>query len=298
MLIGGGKILVAMLWRSLVTLASIFTLLYVASVSHIYVFAQDANLTEQQQISELKSEVEELKTKVNNNGTDFLGGLFGQLLALIVAGGATAIGAVLTWQFQRRIPPTAEQERIIHDIIKQWYSRNYLYAYHNIWKKIEESNEDEDIIDQYWCKLSAKKFPEDELSLNKSELDDQIEYFRKKLHLGKREKEEIQTRIKAIQNSADVEYYAKVRLILPTVVDIAVTAAIDYKYKPTERNYADKVYESLVKSSLNKLKRLMIFYRIRENKEVCKILIQAKLNEKILGLGSASANTAISGDEL
>jgi len=95
-----------------------------------------------------------------------------------------------------------------------------------------------------------------------------------------------------------VEYYAKVRLILPSVVDIAVTAAIDHKDKPTERDYTDKDYESLVKSSLKKLKRLMIFYRIRENKVVCKILIQAKLNEKILSLGSASATTAMSGDEL
>jgi hypothetical protein len=264
-------------------------------------FAQEANSNEQQQIDELKNEVEELKNKVNNNGTDFLGGLFGQVLTIIGSVGAIAIGAVLTWQIQRRIPPTVEQEKIIHGIIKEWYSRNYLNAYHKIWRYIEATNENEKEkqIDEIWEKLSAKKFPEVYLpQKSESDLLGRIEYFRKELHLGKREEAEIRNRIEAIQNSADVEYYRRVGQILPSVVDIAVKAAMDYKDKLTERHLTEKEYEALVASSLKKLKRLMIFYRIRENKEVCEILIQAKLNEKILNLSPTSINAALSTDEI
>lgn len=216
-----------------------------------------------------------------------------------ILGGIAVAGATtfFAWQHERRTPPPAEQERIIQDIIKEWYSRNYLDAYHRIWKKIEESNEDENVIDEYWRKLSSKKFPEEYLPNGDSELHEQIEYFRNKLHLGKKEEtEKIENRIKAIRNSADVEYYTRVRLILPYIADIAVTAAIDCKAKSTD--FTDRDCETLVESSLKNLKKLMIFYRIRENKQVCKILMQAKLNEKILNLGSTSANGTLSGGEI
>jgi hypothetical protein len=42
----------------------------------------------------------------------------------------------------------------------------------------------------------------------------------------------------------------------------------------------------------------MIFYRIRENKEACEILVRAKLNEKLFDLGSTSGNATVSGSEL
>jgi len=250
--------------------------------------------TEQQlEVVKLKREIELLNQQIKNS--DPLNIIYTQLIpivgGIIVAGGTT----FFAWQHERRIPPTVEQERIIQDIIKEWYSRNYLNAYQKIWKKIEESNNDEDIIDEYWQKLSSKKFPVEYLDESEEDLFNQIEYFRKKLHLNKRNNEEIKTRIEAIRNSADVEYYARVRLILPTIVDIAVMSTINSKDKSTASNFADKDYESLVESSL---KKLMIFYRIRENKEVCEILIRAKLNEKILNLSSPSTDTTLSSGEI
>lgn len=75
-------------------------------------------------------------------------------------------------------------------------------------------------------------------------------------------------------------------------------ATIDSKDNSTPSDIVDLDYESLIASSLKKLKKLMIFYRIRENKQVCEILIRAKLNEKILNLASISTDATISGGEI
>ena len=80
-----------------------------------------------------------------------------------------------------------------------------------------------------------------------------------------------------LQNSADVEYYAGVRQVLPTLVDTAVKATMDSKKKSAGNDLEN--YKKMVESSLKNLKKLMIFYRVRENKQVCEILIRATINE-------------------
>jgi hypothetical protein len=75
-------------------------------------------------------------------------------------------------------------------------------------------------------------------------------------------------------------------------------ATIDSKDKSTTNDLAKKHYETLVESSLKKLKILMVFCRIRENKQVCEILIRAKLNEKILNLGFTPTNVTSSASEI
>jgi len=147
--------------------------------------------------------------------------------------------------------------------------------------------------------LSSKKFP-DEYSSKESELEleEQIEYLRKKLRMRKGDIQRINKRINSIRNIADVEYFSSVRLVLPTIVDTAVRSTLISKGRSIAHDFKDEVYEGLFADSLNKLKILMIFYRIRENKEVCEILIRSKLNEIILNLNSIPRETTSSASEI
>ena len=97
--------------------------------------------------------------------------------------------------------------------------------------------------------------------------------MKKRLHLSDKE---IDKRIKAIQNNADVEYYREVETILPSVIDNAVTSAIG-----NSTNLDKMGYEALVENALKATKRLMIFYRLAEDKKVVEIIIRAKVCEKI-----------------
>jgi hypothetical protein len=97
--------------------------------------------------------------------------------------------------------------------------------------------------------------------------------LKKKLHL---KIDEINHRVEAIKNNADVEYYDKVRQVLPSVIDIAVTYAIG-----NPANLKQIGYEELVVKSLKMTKRLMIFYRLREDKKVVEMIVRAKSYEKI-----------------
>jgi len=257
---------------------------------------------QQLEADKLKKEIEllnlQIKNASQNTSNVYNTPVFIQTITIL--GGISIAGATafFAWQRERRIPPSMEQERIIQDTIKEWYSNNYLKAYHNIWKKIEESNNNEKLIDEIWQKLSNKKFPDEYFDERLHDLFAQIEYFRNKLHLGVGEKEEeqIEARINAIRNIADVEFYAAVRRVLPIIVDNAVMATINSMDKSTP--IVSKDYESLVASSLKNLKSLMIFYRIRENKQVCEILIRAKLNEKIFNINPTLTDFTLSGDEI
>jgi hypothetical protein len=44
---------------------------------------------------------------------------------------------------ERKIPPTAEQGRVINDIASQWYSRSHLKSYNELWKEIENAKPEE-----------------------------------------------------------------------------------------------------------------------------------------------------------
>lgn len=63
-----------------------------------------------------------------------------------------AAGAYFAWQRERRIPPTAEQEKIFESLVKEKYLHNYLVIFYSIWNKIQqsESPEDEKLVDKYW----------------------------------------------------------------------------------------------------------------------------------------------------
>jgi hypothetical protein len=89
-----------------------------------------------------------------------------------------------------------------------------------------------------------------------------------------------------------------VRIILPNIAEIAVMATISSIDKFTLNNNLEKCHESLVASSLENLKKFMIFYRLRENQQVCEIIVRAKLNEKIYNLGSMSQESITSVGEL
>jgi len=205
-------------------------------------------------------------------------GLLQQGLALIGIVGAAGAAAFFAWQRERRIPPAAEQEEIFENLVKDWYSRSYLLIFHDIWNEIQESKNDdeaEQLVGYYWEILCHKKFSIDKFPKSTNRLEDplQKQYLKTRLHLRN---EEIDYRIEAIKNNADVEYYDEVRVILPSVIDSAVKSVIG-----NSTNFDESIYEVIVKDTLKATKRLMIFYRLREDMKVVEILIRAKVYEKI-----------------
>jgi hypothetical protein len=240
----------------------------------VIAYGQEQITQQQSEIIKLKKDIESLKQQTNKN-VDIGYELLKQGLALIgIAGGAGA-AAFFAWQRERRIPPPAEQEQIIENIVKQWYSQGYLLIYGKIWDEIQKSeNNSEHLVDLYYEILSRKRFDWQKFPEIKQKVEDPPkEYLKKKLHLND---EEIVTRKEAVENNADVEYYREVETILPSVIDIAVTSAIG-----NSTNLDGIDYEVLVENSLKATKRLMIFYRLAEDKKVVEILIRAKVCEKI-----------------
>ena len=271
-------------------------------------------LTEQQQleVDKLDKEIELLDQQIKSSRSDPSNMLYIQIVSIAGIIGATGLAGFIAWQREKKIPPTAEQEKIIQNIIKEWYSRNYLNVYKYIWREVENSKDYEKTVEEYWKELSSKEFPEAILkkcNFSEEQLRDQIKDYQKKMRLGngvikyfrKRgngDEESIIRRIKAIQNSADVEYYRSVRVILPILVDVAVMATIHFDDKSIRKCLSGKVYDSMVESSLKKLKLLMIFDRIRENEQVCEILVRAKLNERIYKLSPTSVESDASDSEI
>ena len=230
-------------------------------------------INQQLQNTKLKKEVELLDQQINNASFPYQ--LLQQGLTLIAAAGAAGAAAFFAWQRERRIPPTAEQERILNELVKDWYSRSYLVIFHKIWDEIQVSENDDDLVDHYWQILCHKRFPVDKFPKLKSELESpvQVQYLKKRLHL--KDDKDLARRIEAIKNNADVEYYDKIRTILPSVINNAVISTIGDSSDSNKMNYED-----IFKGSLKATKRLMIFYRIREDKKVVEILIRAKIHER------------------
>jgi isopentenyl diphosphate isomerase/L-lactate dehydrogenase-like FMN-dependent dehydrogenase len=82
---------------------------------------------------------------------------------------------------------------------------------------------------------------------------------------------QVRNRIEVIKNASSVNYYHRVREVLPEVVEMAVLAAIGADVLKRED------YEKIVEESLEIVKRMMIFYRLREDQEVVKTIVQAKV---------------------
>lgn len=110
--------------------------------------------------------------QINNAGFPY--GLLQQGLALIGAAGVAGATAFFAWQRERRIPPTAEQERILDDLVKDWYSRSHQLIFHKIWDEIQVSENDDGLVDHYWQISCHKKFPVEKFPELKDELKTQF----------------------------------------------------------------------------------------------------------------------------
>jgi hypothetical protein len=233
----------------------------------------------EKEITKLEKEIESLEQQIAVN-EDFARKILeqgvGQGITLIGIAGGAAAAAFFAWQRERRIPPPAEQEEIIENIVKQWYSRSHLLVYDKIWNEIQQQPFSEQLVDYYYERLSRKRFDWSEFPKIKKEVENPPkQYLIKKLHL-KEGTDEIDNRIESIKNIADFEYYEQVRVILPSVIDNAVASALG-----NSTNLEQIDYEELVKKSLKTVKRLMIFYTLREDETIVEILIRAKVHEKI-----------------
>lgn len=196
-----------------------------------------------------------------------------------------AFGAIVTtfiaWQRERRTPPPAEQEKIFHDLVKEWYYHGFLAAYKTIWKEIQDSPQDKAKVHDNWKVLYRKEFPKEEFKeIFEDDRNRQINYLIKSLKLKSKDKEEISKRMKTIENTAEAEYHGIPRQILPSIVEIAVDSALgSHKYDQT-----DEDRRALVSDSQKRLERIMIFGTISEDEEVVKILIDAVVHRKMKSL--------------
>ena len=93
-------------------------------------------------------------------------------------------------------------------------------------------------------------------------------------------------------NASSVSYYDTVRDILPKVAQIAVQATLG------EKKYNPEDYEKVFEESLKKLKRLMIFYRLREDKEVAKIVLHSAVYTNMMNDDKNQTSSKDSNNEL
>jgi hypothetical protein len=55
-------------------------------------------------------------------------------------------------------PPTADQEKILNDLLTEWYSRSHLGAYNKVWNYIMNARNVEAEVDKWWKHLCVKEF--------------------------------------------------------------------------------------------------------------------------------------------
>lgn len=94
----------------------------------------------------LQKEIAVLKAQLNED--EFLGGLAQQILALIGIVAAAGVASFFGWMRERKIPPKAEQLKIFHEVVRDWYYHSFLIVYEKIWEEIKNSNYDSKIIEQ------------------------------------------------------------------------------------------------------------------------------------------------------
>ena len=82
-----------------------------------------------------------------------------------------------------------------------------------------------------------------------------------------KKEDNLKDRIDVIVDASSVTYYDNVRETLPGVAQQAVLATLG------EKNYAKEEHEKVFKESLKKLKRMMVFYRLREDKKVAETIL-------------------------
>jgi len=254
-----------------------FCLLILIFFSLLPAYAQEPSINRSQQIqseiNELKQKMMQLENKIESNNNANQGDeLLQQVIPIITIVG-TAAGTFLAWRRERKIPPTAEQDRIINDIATQWYSRRHLEAYNKIWKEIEntKAEDQEKVVEWAWNKLCVKEFPKD-IFPEREVINDIADYLKDRLHI---KKDALIKRMQPIIDASSVEYYHVVSKNLPVIADIAVLATVG------DRNVLEQGYEKVVEESLRKVKRLMVFYRLREDKKVVDIVLGSAVSKKI-----------------
>lgn len=262
----------------------LFVFMYIAASTFILetAIAQEEPTHEELEALKLQKEIELLDQQIISNN-DYPAEIFRQGLALIGIAGGAAATAFFAWRRERKIPPTADQERILNEIATEWYSRSHLDAYNEAWRNIMKAEDQEKEVDIWWHHFCVKEFPtefpESRKPLGSKKLFDSErvekemrEYLNKRFHL--KNDKQLERRIKIVKDASSVQYYHRVREILPSVAQMAVSAAM------AEGNTKKEDYEKLVEESLRKLKRLMIFYRLREDREVIETLVRSIVASK------------------
>ena len=234
------------------------------------IFGDENQPSEQEK---LKKEIELLKQQINEKDESFSSNFFIEVLAIIgIVSGASVTG-FWAWIKEKNTPPAAEQEKILNDIVRVWHSQSHIEAFDNVWNDIENNKSTKNMLDHHWNILSVKKFPIDTYVSEKrqEEIKSSMKlYLRQRLKIKK--DSILDEKIKSIQNSSAINYYDHVFKNLPNLIEIAIDASLFEKSKkPT--NVED--------DSFKNLKRLMIFTRTREDKEVVKILHKAILFKKL-----------------
>ena len=119
--------------------------------------------------------------------------------------------------------------------------------------------------------MCVKEFPKD-IFPEREVINDIADYLKDRLHI---KKDALIKRMQPIIDASSVEYYHVVSKNLPVIADIAVLATVG------DRNVLEQGYEKVVEESLRKVKRLMVFYRLREDKKVVDIVLRSAVSKKI-----------------
>jgi hypothetical protein len=286
------------------TLLCIYILSIAGNLALIFIpnTIQGQQTREDLEIMKAEKEIELLDSQVNHtksqivNESSLQNIFLTRMLPVLGAIAIAFIPAFFAWRHERNKIPTAEQEKIINDIATKWYYHHHLYVYDRIWKKIEalRDQDQEKEIEKAWNYLCVKEFPTEKYDdkikgFDADDIKGEIfDYLTLKLNLGKKdrlrkirylkgesnlryleEEKGLRNRINLIVNESSVSYYDRIQQVLPGVAQKAVLATLG------EKDYANKNYEDVFDNSLKKLMRMMVFYRIREDKEITKTILRS-----------------------
>jgi hypothetical protein len=220
---------------------------------------------------------------------------FTHVLPIVGAVGIAFVPAFFAWRHERNKIPTIEQEKIINEIATKWYYHRHLYVYNEIWKKIEASEDQESEINKAWEYLCVKEFPTNNYDGMKGFNAEQVKedianYLAQRLNLSKKEllrtedrkdrNDSLKHQLDIITDASSVSYYDRVREVLPGVAQKAVLATLG------EKKYTKEEHEKVFEESLKKLKRMMIFYRLREDKKVAEAILYGAVYDNLKDLGT------------
>jgi hypothetical protein len=246
------------------------------------------------QMALLDAQIEKESVKIENLA-ELVYILLTNVLPIVASVFIAFITAFLAWRNERKKIPTAEEEKIINEIATNWYYHSHLKVYNNIWDKIQQSDNNK-IVEKVWDYLCVKEFPSEDLDdinikgfKSDSVKKDIQEYLAKRLNIKKNHRvlkilkkkqskryNEILDKIHLITDASSSSYYDYVRDKLLQIAEIAVLATLG------EKVYNHRDYNKVFEESLKKLKRLMIFYRLREDKEVAKILLRSAVYNNMM----------------